>query len=231
MKQIDDCEWIENEELTDMFRLRTSRADVVAFNHTVALFDTYKPTIFCSHLAAEGEAFTLEDWIEECRDWVWKPTQAGKALGEHDRMKQRIWVNTLLGAGTKSPSFTSASLTSLAEEAYVPSVDHIIAFGLDESGVVERYAEEFRKVESEQGTGAVAALLTGADEAEVGFGPAGYGMQGNVKVEVVDESQTYFYGEILRTKSLLERAAQRASGITKTHYQTLLRTIENKLDK
>ena len=231
MKQIDDCEWIENEELTDMFRLRTSRADVVAFNHTVALFDTYKPTIFCSHIAADGEAFTLEDWIEECRDWVWKPTQAGKALGEHDRMKQRIWVNTLLGAGTKSPSFTSASLTSLAEEAYVPSVDHIIAFGLDESGVVERYAEEFRKVESEQGTGAVAALLTGADEAEVGFGPAGYGMQGNVNVKVVDESQTYFYGEILRTKSLLERAAQRASGITKTHYQTLLRTIENKLDK
>lgn len=231
MKQVDDCEWIEDEELTDMFRLRTSRANVVAYNHTLAIFNTYKATIFCSHIAEEGNAFTLEDWIKECSAWVWKNTNAGKTLTPHERMKQRLWVNTLLGVATSKPLYSSASLTSLAEEAYAPSVDHIIAFDLDESGLVERYADEFRKLESEQGVGTVAALLAEANDAEVSFGPAGYGMQSKVNVKVVDESKTYFYGELLRTKSLLEKAAKRASGITKTHYQTLLEEIETALDK
>lgn len=227
MEQVDNCEWVENESLTDKFRLRVSRAEVVANNHTRAIFNTYKPIALASYLAPKGEAFTLEEWMKECRDWVWKPSNTGKQLDGHDRMKQRMWVNTILTVGLTAPSTSSASLTSLAEEAYLPSVDHIIAFGLDESGVVERYAEEFRQLEEESGCGAVAAMLF---EGENSFGPAGYGTQGSVNVKVIDESQMHFYGEVLSTKVRLEKLIARSSGINKVHYQNLVEVINKKLE-
>ncbi len=227
MEQVDNCGWVENEALTEKFRLRVSRAEVVAYNHTRAIFSTYAPIALSSYLAPEGEAFTLEEWMKECRDWVWKPTNAGKTLSKHDRMKQNHWVNAILLIGCDKVSFMSASLTSLAEEAYAPSVDHILAFDLDESGMVERYADEFRQMEDEKGRGAVASMLFDEDDS---FGPAGYGMQNRVNMKVVNESQMHFYGEILSTKAKLEKLIPRSSGTNKVHYQNLLEMINKKLE-
>ena len=227
MKQVDNCEWIENKTLTEKFRLRVSRAEVVAFNHARAIFATYAPIALCSYLAPEGEAFTLEEWLNECRNWVWAPTNAGRNLTKHDRMKQKHWVNTLLLVGCTSPSLSSASLTALSEEAYAPSVDHILAFNLDESGLMERYAEPLRELEEQEGRGAVAAMLF-ADETS--FGPAGYGTQGSVSMKVVDEAQMHFYGEVLSTKAKLEKLIARSSGTNKIHYQNLLEMINKKLE-
>lgn len=227
MKQVDNCGWIDNEPLTEKFRLRINRSEVVAFNHARAIFATYAPIALCSYLAPEGEAFTLEEWMNECRNWVWAPTNAGKNLTKHDRMKQQHWINTLLTVGCAKPSLSSASLTSLAEEAYAPSVDHILAFDLDESGLVERYAEQLRQYEDENGRGSVASMLF---EDEASFGPAGYGSQGKVNVKVVDESQMHFYGEVLSTKAKLEKLVTRSSGNNKVHYQNLLEMINMKLE-
>lgn len=227
MQRVDDCEWLEDRSLTDMFRLRTSRADVMAYNHTLAIFKTYKATALCSHIAPEGEAFTMQDWIKECSDWVWKPTRKGGKVDAHQRMKQRLWVSMLAEDGASIPSYSSASLTSLAEQAYTPSLDHIVAFGLDESGNVERYEDIYEAIENEQGCGFVGRKLI---EEEIAFGPAGYGMQKKVNVKVVDESKMYLYGELLRTKDLLAKAVKNSSGETKTHYQTLLNMVEKALE-
>ena len=227
MKQVDNCGWIDNEPLTEKFRLRINRSEVVAFNHARAIFATCQPIALCSYLAPEGEAFTLEEWMKECRNWVWAPTNAGKNLTLHDRMKQRHWVNTMLLIGCNKASLTSASLTSLAEEAYAPSVDHILAFDLDESGLVERYAEQLRQYEEENGKSAVASMLF---ENETSFGPAGYGIQKSVNMKAVDETQMHFFGEVLSTKAKLEKLIARSSGTNKVHYQNLLEMINMKLE-
>jgi type I restriction enzyme M protein len=60
--------------------------------------------------------------------------------------------------------------------------------------------------------------------------PTGYGWQSKVNTKVVDESAMHFYAELLRTKELLQKAAKRATGDDKAHYQLLLRTIEQKLE-
>jgi hypothetical protein len=222
MNQIDNCEWISDKDLEVMFRLRTERADVMAYNHTLDLLDTYKAIAYAQYLAPEGEAFTIEDWIEECSSWVWKSTKAAKATTSHERMKHRLYVDLLTKEGTKSPSFSSASLTS----AYTPSLDHIVTFGLDQSGIIAENIEALKAIEQSEGRGSVAQKWA----EEESFGPTGYGWQSKVNTKVVDESAMHFYAELLRTKELLQKAAKRATGDDKAHYQLLLRTIEQKLE-
>ena len=227
MDQIDNCEWISDEDLEAMFRLRTERADVMAYNHTLALLDTYKAIALAQHLSPEGEAFTIQNWIDECSSWVWKSTKAAKATTPHERMKQRLYVDLLTKEGTKAQSFSSASLTSLANEAYTPSLDHIVTFGLDQSGIIAEHIEELKAIEQSEGRNSVAQMWA---EEEVSFGPTGYGWQSKVNTKVVDESPMYFYAELLKTKELLQKAVKRSAGDDKAHYQLLLRTIEQKLE-
>ena len=226
MDQIDNCEWISNEDLEAMFRLRTERADVMAYNHTLDLLDTYKAIAFAQHISPEGKAFTIQNWIDECSSWVWKSTKAAKATTPHERMKQRLYVDLLTKEGTKAQSFSSASLTSLANEAYVPSLDHIVTFGLDQSGTIAEHIEELKSIEQSEGRGSVAQKWA----EEVSFGPTGYGWQSKVNTKVVDESPMHFYAELLKTKELLQKAVKRSAGDDKAHYQLLLRTIEQKLE-
>jgi hypothetical protein len=149
-------------------------------------------------------------------------TKAAKATTSHERMKHRLYVDLLTKEGTKSPSFSSASLTS----AYTPSLDHIVTFGLDQSGIIAENIEALKAIEQSEGRGSVAQKWA----EEESFGPTGYGWQSKVNTKVVDESAMHFYAELLRTKELLQKAAKRATGDDKAHYQLLLRTIEQKLE-
>lgn len=106
---------------------------------------------------------------------------------------------------------------SLGDDSYLPSVDHLIAFGLDSSGFLKDNIDLLRAIEAEKGIGYVASQL-GTDN----FGPDGYNWQYRVNLRTIDESKTMLYGEIRRIQTLVKKAVRSSSADDKTHYESLL---------
>lgn len=72
-------------------------------------------------------------------------------------------------------------------DAYAPSVDEIVAYGLDESGAVARFQKRLRHIESEYGAGCVAAQMQKNQFGDV----YGYGWQREVRLDNIDETGAY----------------------------------------
>ena len=108
------------------------------------------------------------------------------------------------------------------ENAFMPSVDEIVAYGLDPTGLVGQYQNELRELEQVHGKGLVAKQLTS-------FGH-GYDWQYRVNTRTIDDSKTYFYAYALRVKNLLNSRLALADSDTKAHYQTMLYALDEALN-
>lgn len=116
MDQIDDCGWIYNQEMARVLSMMVNRSEVVAFNNTISLLDTYKNVVMSAHLAensGSSDVFSPDEWMRECYNWVWKKALKGDRLSMTERNKQSIYVKVISSAASKIPSYSSANLYRL----------------------------------------------------------------------------------------------------------------------
>lgn len=101
---------------------------------------------------------------------------------------------------------------------YTPSVDEIVLYGLDESGIVAKYLDEFRKFEWEEGRGSVMSEM-------VKFG-SGYGSQAPIDITAIDERTGFYYNMLEKVTRLVKSRVNTANAMDKAHYQSILVMLE-----
>lgn len=226
LDQIRNCTWMDDESVTGTFSLRTDMSPAIQYNLALDLFETSENVVLSSSVAEQDDAYTLRNWLDDMYAEIWKSTISGKTPSRCDRFLQNLYVAYLAPKAIKKTSMTSAS-TSVSisgDSPYLPSVDHMVDFGLDQYGVLAEHLDYFRSLEDTNGVGYVASQIM-LDE----FGPSGYGFQKVVNVKAIDETRSLFYGEIRKIVKLLEKAAKSSSGDIRAHYESLLYQIDNSL--
>jgi hypothetical protein len=166
-------------------------------------------------LAAQytSNPYTVEEYTNDLYSATWRSLTAGSKLTAADKMLQVAMVDEFVS--TLNEKKPGSSFTSLVGYA---TVDDILLYGLDKTGVVERYADLFHRYEAEHGLGSVAALMEQGKERE--FGQPGY--QGRVNIRQIDDSNTYFTMLAIKSRDLLRSKIGSISGADKAHYQSLL---------
>ena len=86
-----------------------------------------------------------------------------------------------------------------------------MAYGLDESGLISRFADQFRAVDEEYGRGYVASNMV-ADQ----FGTPGYGWQRTVATTAIDDSKAYLQDMAVKSRNLLRSKIGGMSGNAKS---------------
>lgn len=111
------------------------------------------------------------------------------------------------------------------EEAYAPSVDRILLYGLDEGGQAAQFESELRRIEEKQGSRYVAERLF---ERNFGYG---YAWQNWVRSTVIDEAPVYYLEMMLKVRSLLARRVDTAPVQDRPHYKAMLYAVTQMIDQ
>lgn len=221
--QLRNCSWIENRTLTDKFTMRLELHSILQYYTALEVFESSHNVMLSSRIAdTPAAAYTLEDWCNDLYTGIWGNVSRGSKLSDADRILQSLHVQYLCGIVSKKTQLVKMSSST----AFCPSVDRIIALGLDGSGLVEKYAPLLRDLDEQYGRGYVASRVLEDDS----FGAPGYGFQAKVNLRTVDNSKELYYAQLLRIRNTLKSAASASSGPAKAHYQTLLHEIDVALD-
>jgi hypothetical protein len=169
-------------------------------------------------LAAQytGNPYTVEEYTADLYTATWRSLTGGGKLTPADKALQIAMVDEFISPLIEKKT---ASATTVLPTGYA-SVDDIVLYGLDETGVVARYADLLRGYEKENGLGSVAALMEQAEDSD--FGKPGRGFQSKVNVRQIDDSNTYLIMLAIKSRDLLRGKIGALSGADKAHYQSLL---------
>lgn len=173
--------------------------------------------ILSSHVAASP--YSINEFITDLYNGTWNNLLQGRALTEGDKILQKAMVDMFCESLSDGVAKKGSSPFGFA-----PSVDEIIAYGLDESGLIDRFADQFRAVDEEYGRGYVASHMV-----EDQFGTPGYGWQRAVNIAAIDDSKAYMQDMAIKSRNLLKSKIGGTSGSAKVHYQSLLIKLNNAL--
>ena len=116
-------------------------------------------------------------------------------------------------------------MKSIASDPYLPSVNEIVLYDLDPSGMAAENLSLLREYEEVNGKGSVAA------EMFTDFGKAGYGWQYRVNTRTIDETKSAFVGELMTLEKYLKSWSKGADKETANHYFCLLHDVQEALGK
>lgn len=114
IREIRGSSWLSDRNLTKKFPLAVDKARILQFNAASDLFATYNNVILSSHVAAPGEAYSLQNWIDDIRKELFgkgssKPDEALMTL-------QKVYVATLISGADKRVSTSKQTLLSDDED-------------------------------------------------------------------------------------------------------------------
>lgn len=212
--QFRTCDWLYDKQLSRKMNMKVNEAYTVRAQIARALLASYQRVVLSAHLA--DEPYTLKEYFEDVYQGIWKNTIAGKELSEGEKMLQTqsvSMINDVVGNSMKKKG--KFFLTSLTE---------MKCYGLDETGMIERYYDELRKLEQEKGEGYIAGqfMLDGLGK--------GYNWQDEVDTEDIDNSRLYIFTMANRVKKLLEAKIPVSRGELQEHYRLLLFALNRALD-
>lgn len=223
IRELKTQNWLADKELTDKFALGVSLSPTVRYAAAKNIAELYKNVVLSAHVSRDP--YTVREFFDDLYNEVWASTLNSRKLSESEKMLQRVIVEVSLegmeGKKKGLPFLTDEALYSFSGDAFAPSVDEINAYGLDETGMVSRYLDEFREIEQVYGRGFVAARLN-----NIG---SGYGWQRKVTTTAIDDSKVYLQDMLVRVKQLLEDKLSTADKDTKAHYRALILQIEKAL--
>jgi len=223
--QLKDCSWVNDRSLTDMFPLRVDLEPIFQYYTALDLFSTYANVILSAHVKdANGESYTMQNWLDDIYEWVWKGTENRKNLTRGERILQNLYISAALKGATKSTTLVKAKSIAFADDPYLPSVEQLALYGLDPSGMAEKYLGILKDYEAEYGKGSVAASML-----DTNFGESGYNWQYRVNTRTLDESKALFHEDLTRIAKFLKANISGAKGETKAHYRSLLKQIESSI--
>lgn len=223
IRELKTQNWLTDKELTDKFALGVSLAPTVRYAAAKNVAELYKNVVLSAHVSRDP--YTVKEFFDDLYHEVWASTLNNRKLSESEKILQRVIVEVssegMEGKKKGLPFLTDEALYLHSGDAFAPSVDEINAYGLDETGMVSRYLDEFREIEQVYGRGFVAAHLENIGN--------GYGWQRKVTTTAIDDSKVYLQDMLVRVKQLLEGKLSTADKDTKAHYRALILQIEKAL--
>ena len=217
LKQFKSMDWLNNAELKAHFPLSVDGSAIVRSRVAGDIQGLIGNVILSSHVASSP--YSINEFMTDLYNGTWSNLLQGKALTEGDKILQNTMVDMVCASLNDGGTKKSAS-----PFGFVPSVDEIVAYGLDESGLISRFADQFRAVDEEYGRGYVASNMV-ADQ----FGTPGYGWQRTVATTAIDDSKAYLQDMAVKSRNLLRSKIGGMSGNAKVHYQALLIKLNNAL--
>ena len=217
LKQFKSMDWLNNAELKEHFPLSVDGSAIVRSKVAGDIQGLIGNVILSSHVASSP--YSINEFMTDLYNGTWSNLLQGKALTEGDKILQNTMVDMVCASLSDGGAKKSASPFGFA-----PSVDEIVAYGLDESGLISRFADQFRAVDEEYGRGYVASNMVANQ-----FGTPGYGWQRTVATTAIDDSKAYLQDMAVKSRNLLRSKIGGMSGNAKVHYQALLIKLNNAL--
>ena len=225
LNQLKNSDWLHNETLTDQFSLRVALPPIVRYYTGTELLGCYKNVMLSAHVSKNP--YTMKDYFDDMYAQVWESAIKNRKPTEGEKILQRLSIDQSADVITKKSKLvkvlTDEDVPAVGNEAYMPSVDEIVTYGLDESGLVSAFRDELREIERERGRGFVAKQMA------LNSFKYGYGWQYRVNTRTIDDSKTRFHAYAIRVKNLLNSKLSSADTETKAHYQAMLYTLDEAL--
>lgn len=193
---------------------------------TMSLYGRMRSILLASTLTTEDKAYKLEDFFHDFYAEVWKSTIENKPLGDSERVLQENVVKATVGLMGLSGLAESKNAKGLnVSHLGKMSLDEMIAYSVDDTGILYKFQNELREHEHKCGVGCYAKHF---GVPRVGFS-SGYGYQLPLDLTHLDNSAMYVFEFGKQMKELLKKKVRRAKGVDKLHYQSLLQLLENAL--
>lgn len=221
-KQLQNNDWLDNKDVCSKFKLHTKAS--AELNATIAgiLTKIYMNVTLSSYLA-EKNPYSIREFFDDFYAGAWDAAINNRKLTYGDKIMQKTMLDmmsrSVASIGGNKLGLVSSNAIS-EEVAYAPTINEICLYGLDESGMIDKYADELKELERKEGK---AYLLNLMKETSFGYG---YGWQNWVRSGAIDESATYYYETARKIASLLERSIQRANTSDRAHYQAMLFAVK-----
>lgn len=218
LKEFKSSDWLSKTDLKKNFTMGVDMTPVLQKRILDQLERLTGNIILSSHL--ESNPYTIQEFLTDLYNGAFENTVKGRALTDADKMLQQFIVDV---SASSLKDAGAGALRMLTDAAYMPSVEEIAAYGLDETGLINKYLDQFRQVEQERGPGYVAQQMA---LNEFGYG---YGFVRKVNTGEIDNSKVYLQDMALKAQRLLNSKIAGATGDTKIHYQSLLMKLNKSL--
>ena len=218
LKEFKSSDWLSKTDLRKNFTMGVDMTPVLQKRILDQLERLTGNIILSSHLASNP--YTIQEFLTDLYNGAFENTVKGRALTDADKMLQQFIVDV---SASSLKDAGAEALRMLTDAAYMPSVEEIAAYGLDETGLINKYLDQFRQVEQERGPGYVAQQMA---LNEFGYG---YGFVRKVNTGEIDNSKVYLQDMALKAQRLLNSKIAGATGDTKIHYHSLLMKLNKSL--
>lgn len=218
LKEFKSSDWLSKTDLKKNFTMGVDMTPVLQKRILDQLERLTGNIILSSHLASNP--YTIQEFLTDLYNGAFENTVKGRALTDADKMLQQFIVDV---SASSLKDAGAGALRMLTDAAYMPSVEEIAAYGLDETGLINKYLDQFRQVEQERGPGYVAQQMA---LNEFGYG---YGFVRKMNTGEIDNSKVYLQDMALKAQRLLNSKIAGATGDTKIHYQSLLMKLNKSL--
>jgi hypothetical protein len=224
LNEYKNIDWIDNSSLKEKFPLAVNGSYSIRNAVLREIKGMFGNVVLSAHYSASP--YTVEEFTKELYDATWSSLLKGGKLTNGDKLMQQFMVELFCEPLTEKQQAQRATGV-----AY--SVDEIIAYGLDKTGLVERFADAFRQYEKEHEIilpdyeGAVSCHSGSCQDTH--FGTTGYGFQSKVSVDAIDDSKSHLRDLAVKSRDLLRSRLSATSGSTRAHYLSLLIQLNNVL--
>lgn len=211
MKQLKDCSWLDNKDLTENFNLDMAMSARLQGMAAAALFKVGQNVVLSSHIAKNP--YTLKAYFDDLYSGVWESAIVNKKVTQGDKILQKAML--LAMKELLKPEPKQRGLFGITENIGAPSIQEMKLYGLDQ--MIFAQEPEYMSSLSSYDREKVDEVLN-----SFGFG-YGYNWQRDVKTEIIDETLTNYcaIGMKLRTL-LLGRVVNAPDRDSKEHYQAML---------
>lgn len=215
MNEFRNSDWVCDKKLISKFPLGIDMGVMIQKSLVLSLHQLYKGVMLSAHVATDP--YTVEEFFDDYYNLVFENTINGEPLTEGDKMLQMAAVNMVAETFKDKQSGGLFGVVN-AQDAYRPSLEDVLAYGLDESGLTNKFAGELRREECR-------------DMPEtIKFG-SGYGWQRQISMLAIDNSDIHIYTLGKRIQRLLESKVSTSQGAELMHYEALLFMLERRLKK
>lgn len=214
LNQIKNCDWIDNKEVMNKIGLGVALSTQIQSLASEMLWNSRNNVLLSAHVSKDP--YTIREYFDDLYNGIWESAIKGRKVTTGDKAMQKMMITSLASTlADKNKKTFSVGLTS--DDMFLPSLDEIYLYGLDESGFTNRYIGELRSIEAKQGHGTVAkGLITET------FAP-GYRWQRKIELKTIEETNTSLWVTALKIEKLLKQAINTAPNRdSKEHYQAML---------
>ena len=214
LKQYRDLTWLDNKELTSKFPLELPISFETGNKIALSILNA-SLSVYAANAVADSK-YSVEEYFDDLYLGIWDATLTGRKLTLHEKQLQRQFLVLTSGALDQATGKGVGGQRRYTLEAFTPSVNDICLYGLDESGMISRYENVFRKIEDEYGRGYVAQNMGLTDLGK------GYGWQQELPVQVIADLETYLYKMGIKVAAMLSSRMESLPVVDRPHYQKIL---------